>query len=59
MSFTPKNAQTKKLKCQNSDPESSKYWKYAPHGGCDEIVEVDYRTDKVLCHKCTMRSVKG
>ena len=25
----------------------------------DEIVEVDVKTDRVLCHKCTMRSVQG
>lgn len=56
--FTPKGTQTKKLKCMNSDPHSSKWWKYAPQGGCDEIVEVDIKTDRVLCHKCTMRSVQ-
>jgi len=59
MSFTPKNAEVKKLKCQTPNPEGSKYWKYAPIGGCNEIVEVDSKTDKVLCHKCTMRSVQG
>ena len=58
-SFKPSTTQTKQLKCQNSDPETSKYWKYAPHGGCDEVVEVDVKTDRVLCHKCTMRSVQG
>lgn len=58
-SFKPSNSQTKKLKCQNSDPEGSKYWKYAPLGGCNEVVEVDIKTDRVLCHKCTMRSVQG
>ena len=59
MSFTPKNAQTKKLKCQNSDPDASKYWTYAPNGGCTEIVEVDSRTDKVLCYKSSMQTLKG
>jgi len=57
--FTAKNTETKKLACMNSNPETSKWWKYAPIGGCDEIVEVDSKTDKVLCHRCTMRSVKG
>jgi len=50
---------TKKLKCVNHDPENSKWGDYAPVGGCDMIVEVDYRTDRVLCHKCTMRSVQS
>jgi len=57
--FKAKNTEMKKLTCMNSDPENSKWWKYAPRGGCDEVVEVDSKTDKVLCHKCTMRSVKG
>lgn len=52
-------SRTKKLKCRNSNPETSKYWKWAPHGGCNEIVEVDEKVDAVLCHRCTMRSVKG
>jgi len=50
---------TKKLLCQNSNIETSKYWKWAPHGGCDEVVEVDSKTERVLCYKCTMRTVKG
>lgn len=50
---------TKKLKCVNSNIEASKWWKYAPKGGCDEIVEVDIKTDSVLCYKCTMRSASG
>lgn len=52
-------SRTKKLKCRNANPETSKYWKWAPHGGCNEIVEVDEKVDAVLCHRCTMRSVKG
>ena len=52
-------SETKTLICVNSDPEKSKYWKYAPHGGCTEEVVVDANTTSVLCHKCTMRSVKG
>ena len=54
-----KLSETKKLLCRNSDPENSKYWKYAPHGGCTEVVVVDAKTEKALCAKCTMRSVKG
>lgn len=43
----------------NSDTATSKWWKYAPHGGCSEIVEVDSNTEKVLCWRCTMRSTSG
>jgi hypothetical protein len=50
---------TKKLKCMNSDTATSKWWKYAPLGGCSEIVEVGNDTEKVLCWRCTMRSTSG
>lgn len=49
----------KKLECVNSKPESSKWWKYAPRGGCNNVVEVDAKVDSVLCHICTMRSASG
>ena len=51
-----KDERTKKLKCMNSNVESSKWWKYAPLGGCDEVIEVDVKTEKVLCWRCTSRS---
>ena len=54
-----KISQSKELICVNSNPEKSKYWKWAPHGGCTEIVEVDINTSSVLCSKCTSRSAKG
>jgi len=51
---------TKKLKCMNWDPETSKWGEYAPdENGCREIVEVDSKTEKVLCWRCTSRSVTG
>jgi hypothetical protein len=53
------NTGTKQLKCMNSHVESSKWWKYAPIGGCDEIVQVDIKTEKVLCWRCTLRSTSG
>ena len=56
---TIKVAQTKELVCVNSNPEKSKYWKWAPVGGCDEVVVVDINTTSVLCSKCTSRSAKG
>ena len=47
-----------KLKCMNHDPENSKYGEYAPSlAGCEEVVEVPIETTKVLCSKCTSRSV--
>lgn len=55
MAKTSKTEGYKKLLCMNSDSENSKYWKWAPPGGCDEVVEVDMNTTKVLCSKCTMR----
>jgi hypothetical protein len=45
----------KEMMCMNSDPEHSKYWKWAPQGGCTEMVKVDSNATKVLCSKCTMR----
>ena len=56
---TIKISQTKELVCVNSNPEKSKYWKWAPIGGCDEVVTVDTNTTSVLCSKCTSRSAKG
>jgi hypothetical protein len=50
---------TKKLLCMNSDTTNSKWWKYAPPGGCTEVVEVGDETVMVLCWKCTMRSTGG
>lgn len=50
-----KLSQTKKLICVNSNPEKSKYWKWAPPGGCNEVVTVDANTTSVLCSKCTAR----
>ena len=49
---------SKQLLCMNSDPETSKWGDYAPLGGCNIVVEVDERTERVLCHKCTMRTVQ-
>lgn len=44
----------------NWDPETSKWGEYAPdETGCREIVEVDSKTEKVLCWRCTARSVNG
>jgi len=56
---TSKLSGTKELVCVNSNPEKSKYWKWAPAGGCDEVVVVDINTTSVLCYKCTSRSAKG
>ena len=47
----------KQMKCMNHDPENSKWGEYAPLGGCDEVVSVDQKTDRVLCWRCTSRSV--
>ena len=49
----------KELKCMNHDPETSKWGQYAPRGGCDMIVSVDEKTDKVLCWRCTSSSVNN
>lgn len=60
MNSTSSRKGTKKLKCMNHDPENSKWGEYAPDmEGCDEIVEVDEKTTKVLCWRCTSRSVTG
>ena len=49
---------TKKLKCMNHDPENSKWGEYAPEDGpCLETINVDERTDRALCWRCTSRSV--
>lgn len=47
----------KTVKCMNHDPENSKWGEYAPLGGCDETLEIDERSDRGLCWKCTSRSV--
>lgn len=53
-------AQYKNLKCQNSDPDTSKYAKYAPlDGPCTEVVNVPDDVTRVLCYKCTSRSASG
>ncbi len=52
--------QYKDLKCQNSDPDTSKYAKYAPlDGPCTEVVNVPEEVTRVLCFKCTSRSASG
>jgi len=43
----------------NHDPENSKWGEYAPPGGCDMVVEVDERTTKVLCWRCTNKTTQG
>ena len=54
------SGQYKDLKCQNSDPDTSKYAKYAPlDGPCTEIVNVPEEVTRVLCFKCTSRSASG
>lgn len=53
-------AQYKDLKCQNSNPDTSKYAKYAPiEGPCTEVVNVPDNVDRVLCYRCTSRSASG
>ena len=53
-------AQYKNLKCQNSDPDTSKYAKFAPlYGPCTEVVNVPDEVTRVLCFKCTSRSATG
>jgi negative regulator of sigma E activity len=53
-------AQYKNLKCQNSDPDTSKYAKFAPlDGPCTEVVNVPDEVTRVLCFKCTSRSATG
>ena len=54
------SGQYKDLKCQNSDPDTSKYAKYAPlDGPCTEVVNVPEEVTRVLCFKCTSRSASG
>lgn len=43
--------------CMNSDPENSKWGEYAPLGGCDEQIEVDEKSERALCWRCTSRAV--
>ena len=44
--------------CQNSEPEHSKYPEWGPTvGRCDNWEEVGKDTTRVLCGKCTSRSV--
>jgi hypothetical protein len=57
MSFTPKNSNLKRMKCMNLDPSRSKWGDWAPEGGCPEEVEVSDYVTRVLCHKCTARTV--
>jgi len=53
-------AQYKNLKCQNSDPDTSKYAKFAPlDGPCTEVVNVPEEVTRVLCYRCTSRSASG
>jgi len=53
-------AQYKNLKCQNSDPDTSKYAKFAPlDGPCTEVVNVPEEVTRVLCYRCTSRSATG
>ena len=47
----------KALKCMNSNPDRSKWGDWAPEGGCDMVVEVDENVNKILCWKCTQRTV--
>ncbi len=54
-----KSRTNKTLKCMNHDPENSKWGEYAPPGGCDMVVEVDERTTKVLCWRCTNKTTQG
>jgi len=46
----------KKIKCMNSEPETSKWRAWAPDGGCEEEGMVDDVVDGWLCSKCTMRT---
>jgi len=45
----------KKIKCMNSEPETSKWRAWAPDGGCEEEGIVDEVVDKWLCWRCTGR----
>lgn len=52
-----RSKEMKQLKCMNHNPEKSKWGEWAPEGGCDEVVEVDSEVSKVLCWRCTSRTV--
>jgi len=52
-----RSKEMRELKCMNSNPETSKWGDWAPEGGCDEVVLVDEDVAKVLCWRCTSRSV--
>ena len=55
-----KKSNTKKMTCMNSNPEQSRWSKYAPPGGCNETVDnVDASATRVLCWKCTARAASG
>jgi hypothetical protein len=45
------------MRCMNWDPGTSKWGDWAPEGGCPEWVEVDESVTRVLCHRCTARTV--
>jgi hypothetical protein len=45
--------------CSNSNPEHSKYARFAPEGGCDEWVATNPDTTKVLCWRCVQRSLSN
>lgn len=46
------------VKCMNHDPENSKWGEYAPEDGpCQEMMQIDERSTRGLCWRCTSRSV--
>lgn len=48
----------KTVKCMNHDPENSKWGEYAPEDGpCQEMMQIDERSARGLCWRCTSRSV--
>jgi hypothetical protein len=48
----------KRVKCMNHDPANSKWGEYAPEDGpCLEMIDIDLRSDRGLCWRCTSRSV--
>jgi hypothetical protein len=47
----------KTVKCMNHEPETSKWGKYAPDGGCKEMMSIDIKSTRGLCFRCTSRSV--
>lgn len=55
-----KNREVRNMLCMNSNPEESKWGRFAPEGGCDEVVRnVDTDAKSVLCWKCTSRLTGG